>query len=312
MTETTNEIFEKYEVRKTKKQKSAFIDYIFSIAQSRGYNVKVEEGKCKSRNIVIGNPYSAKVTFTAHYDTCAVLPFPNFITPKSIFIYIMYQIFLTAVILIVPICAGIAASFILPLCVTDESIADSIVFVFTYAMIFLSLYLLVAGPANKHTANDNTSGVTTLVDIMVSIPESEKEKAAFVFFDNEELGLVGSASFKKKHGMKYNLIINFDCVSDGKNFIFSFRRGAKKYLDRISAAYSGDENIHPEFLLRGAFCPSDQMHFPAGVGVQAFKKTKKLGILYLNRIHTKRDTVYDTENIQYLVDGSIKLISSFN
>jgi hypothetical protein len=44
-----------------------------------------------------------------------------------------------------------------------------------------------------------------------------------------------------------------------------------------------------------------------GVGVAAFRKTKN-GLLYLNRIHTKKDTVYEQKNIDFLKNGSIKLL----
>ena len=64
---------------------------------------------------------------------------------------------------------------------------------------------------------------------------------------------------KHKQAMKNKLLINFDCVSDGFNFIF------------------------------------------------ALKKSKKLGILYMDRIHTKKDTIYQEENIDFLKKGSIKL-----
>ena len=92
MTETTKEIFEKYQVRKTKKQKASFIEYVKQIAENYEYDFKVEKGSFGARNIVIGNPDTAKVLYTAHYDTCARLPFPNFITPKSFLIYLLYQV----------------------------------------------------------------------------------------------------------------------------------------------------------------------------------------------------------------------------
>ncbi|MBQ5885632.1 MAG: hypothetical protein IIW79_04415 [Clostridia bacterium] len=43
MTETTKEIFEKYQVRKTKKQKTSFIEYVKQIAESYEYDFKVEK-----------------------------------------------------------------------------------------------------------------------------------------------------------------------------------------------------------------------------------------------------------------------------
>jgi hypothetical protein len=52
--------------------------------------------------------------------------------------------------------------------------------------------------------------------------------------------------------------------------------------------------------------PSDQRNFDLGVGVSALNKTKH-GLLYMNKIHTKRDTVYDEENIEFLKNGAIEL-----
>ena len=89
MTESTKTVFEKYQVRKTKKQKSGFIGYVSEYAESLGYEHKLEKGSFGARNIVVGDPEKAKEVYTAHYDTCPVLPFPNFITPKNIGIYIL-------------------------------------------------------------------------------------------------------------------------------------------------------------------------------------------------------------------------------
>ena len=92
MTETTCEIFEKYQIRKSKKQKRAFAAYLKDIATDRGYSFKSEKGALGAQNLVVGDPSRAKVVYTAHYDTCAALPFPNFITPKNIWIYILYNL----------------------------------------------------------------------------------------------------------------------------------------------------------------------------------------------------------------------------
>ena len=98
MTDTTKRIFDKYEVRKTPDQRKLFRDYIISYAKSQGYEAKEERvGKC-AYNVVVGNPKSASVIYTAHYDTCAVMPLPNFITPKNILIYLIYQVIMTTII----------------------------------------------------------------------------------------------------------------------------------------------------------------------------------------------------------------------
>ena len=43
----------------------------------------------------------------------------------------------------------------------------------------------------------------------------------------------------------------------------------------------------------------------------ALKKSRRFNVLYMDRIHTKRDTVYQAENIAYLKDGCIRLAATF-
>ena len=83
LNEATNTVFEKYQVRKSKKQKSAFIEYVKERGAECGYCVSVEQGSFGARNIVVGNPECAKVVYTAHYDTCAAMFFPNFLPQKA-------------------------------------------------------------------------------------------------------------------------------------------------------------------------------------------------------------------------------------
>ena len=102
MTDSTKIIFANHEIRKSRQQKTQFIDWVTEFVKAKGYEVKVENGSYKARNIVIGDPDSAKVIFTAHYDTCAVMPLPNFITPKSFICYLLYQLVLTLAMIAVP------------------------------------------------------------------------------------------------------------------------------------------------------------------------------------------------------------------
>ena len=55
-----------------------------------------------------------------------------------------------------------------------------------------------------------------------------------------------------------------------------------------------------------AIYPSDQKHFPYGVGIAAFRRKKGIG-LYVDRIHTWRDTILEEENVDYLRDALLKL-----
>ena len=300
MTETTKTIFEKYEIRKSKQQKTEFIEYVKSLADMAGYEVKTEKGMLGARNIVIGDPESAKVIYTAHYDTCATLPFPNLITPKNIGLYLLYQIAIVLAVFAIVFIITFLSSFIVP--------APFLTLVYELSVLVL-LGFFVFGPANTHTANDNTSGVTVVIDTMLSMPENAKKDAAFVLFDLEEMGLFGSCGYNSKHKtmMKNKLLINFDCVSDGNDILLIVKKKASDYIPAITEAFKGNETICTQVVSKNVFYPSDQSSFPMGVGIGAFKRTKRLKILYLDRIHTKHDTIYNEENIRFLVNSAIKL-----
>lgn len=302
MSNTTTEIFEKYQVRKSTKQKKAFEEYVKTFALEKGFSFKVEKNFLGVRNLVVGDPDSAKVIYTAHYDTCAALPFPNFITPKSFLIYLLYQLLICFV--------AFAVAFVAGFITTQFGPYSQISYQVLLLLIFVFCILLVCGPANKHTANDNTSGVTTLLDIMNDLPETSKQKVAFVFFDLEEAGVIGSTCFAIKHRKftKNTLLINFDCVSDGKHILIALKKGARKYKDSLVEAFKANENVTVEIATKGVFYPSDQTNFHCGVGVAALKRSKFLNLLYMNRIHTPRDTVYREENVEFLKNSSIALL----
>ena len=312
VTENSKEILEKYQVRKNGKQKREFRDYIQKIASEEGYDYKEEKsfGAC---NVVIGNIDTAKAVYTAHYDTCAVLPFPNFITPKNFFIYLIYQFIIAFGFL--GILYGLAYLLIgLPSMLIENEVILSMITMLAFLILqfvfwFSMLWILGLGVANKHTANDNTSGVITLVEIMKTLPKETRNDVALVFFDLEEVGLVGSMAFKSKHKkvMKNKLLINFDCVSDGENMLFAIKKKAKKYLPYLEESFKDNDNIKVDLATHGVFYPSDQASFPYGIGVASLKKTKLFGILYMNRIHTPKDTIFREENIEYLTQGAIKL-----
>ncbi|MBR6708543.1 MAG: M28 family peptidase [Clostridia bacterium] len=306
MTETTSEIFEKYQVRKTKAQKSAFAAYVEGLASDWGYSFQIEKGSFGAKNLVVGDPASAKVVYTAHYDTAPVLPFPNFITPKNFLIYILYNVAIVLGFFAVAFLLGLGVGFASAVFELREDAAFWIGEIAYFAMLFL----MVAGPANKHTANDNTSGVTLLIDMMRELPAEHRDDVAFVFFDLEEMGLVGSSSFARAHKdeMKDRLLVNFDCVSDGENILFVLRQGAKAFRTAIETAFAETDGFKVEVADKGVFYPSDQAKFPCGIGVAALRSTKG-GLLYMNRIHTNRDIIYREENIEFLKNGAIELLN---
>ena len=232
MTELSKEIFNSYQVRKTNKQKSKFIELL----KKHFPELKVQEGGFgfpKNRNIILGDIDTAEVVLSAHYDTCAWLPFPNLITPKNIIFYFLYSLAIAIPIILLAFALGF-----IPLLFIKDPIFFHIFYIVYYLLV---IYLLLAGPANKHTANDNTSGVITLCEIYQELTPQQRSKVAIVFFDNEELGLLGSSYFKSvyKNQMKKKLLINYDCVSDGDHFIIGVSKQARTlYLDKIINAFT--------------------------------------------------------------------------
>ena len=301
MTSISEEILEKYQIRKTRKQKTAFIEYM----RAHFPNLRVEDDAIGySRNMVIGNPDTAKAVLGAHYDTCAVMPIPNFIMPKSVLISILYAFVLVIPMLLIGSLVGGAAG-----CIFNDPEAISLFTLLTYWVI---LFLMILGPANKHTVNDNTSGVITLIELMNSMTKEERAQYCFVFFDNEEKGLFGSSTFAKEHKkvMKDKLLINFDCVSDGDYLMLILNKKAfPEHSENLKAAF---ENVTEKNVLieseKGIYYPSDQKNFKKNIGVASFKKSK-FG-LYMDRIHTPRDTVMDERNIAVLTEGIIKFLKT--
>ncbi len=312
MTETAKTVFEKYEVRKSCKQKKAFRKFVMSFCDKNGYKVSVEKGYFGANNIVVGDIDDAKVVYTAHYDTCPSLPFPNFITPKNFLIYLLYQIALTLV--IVAVIFGTEALVLLGFGQLAEWTNSTFLKEFVLPWIptviaLIFLLLITSGPANKHTANDNTSGVNTLLDIMSRMPEDKKSEVVFVFFDLEEMGMLGSSAFSSKHKkqMEQKPLINFDCVSDGEHILFVLRKSARHLKSVLVQAFASTDNVKCEVATNWIFYPSDQMNFKVGIGVASLKSTAG-GLLYMDKIHTNRDTVYREENIEFLANGAIKLL----
>ena len=309
MQSVSEELLARWQVRKTKQQKRAFEAFLLDALQAAGYaDARAEEsgGVGRSRNLIAGDPDTAKVIFTAHYDTCAELPVPNYITPMNIPVWIFYQLLLVLGMFLVAT-AFAALVWLLPL--PEDLLFGVSSLAFSGALIFMCVWM-IAGKANPHTANDNTSGVIALLEAALALPEERHGEVAFVWFDNEESGLFGSSAFAQKHkdAAKNTLLVNFDCVSDGDTFlvVLPHRMKDEPLADVLRASFmphGGKEAVFP--TTKRAVYPSDQVRFRRGVGVAALKRGK-LG-LYLDRIHTKEDTAFDEANIACCVDGMLRL-----
>ena len=300
------DVLEAFPIRKSKTQKQAFRDAVQSYLKTIGYDAAIEKGSLGSRNIVIGNPETAKYLVTAHYDTPAVLPFPNLITPCNFWPFLGYQILITLLIFVIALAPGL----LLALAGVSADIAIRTWSISLYALLVLMLF----GPANKHNANDNTSGVVSVLEIAKSMPENYRDQVCFVLFDLEEAGLIGSASYQKAHKKHTanQLVLNMDCVGDGNEIVIFPTKHLKKDAAKIEPLRKicgnwGEKSI--AIREKGfAYYPSDQKNFPYGVGIAAFNRSSWAG-LYCSRIHTKKDTVLEETNVNILRAAIVSLIT---
>ena len=289
------DVLTEFPVRKSKQEKQAFRNAVQSYGEKLGYAVTVEKGRFGACNVLLGNPDSADFLITAHYDTCAYMPMPNFITPCNVGLYLAYQMLLVLIMSIAAMAVGVAAGLVLGKIWVKWTIL---------AVYWLLLALLIFGPANRSNVNDNTSGVVTLLEIAKTMPENQRHKVCFVLFDLEEAGLIGSASYRRKHkqATDHQLILNLDCVGDGDHILMLPTGKLRKDRKKLASLYKACGYFGTKSLLvyekKGSIYPSDQKNFPWGVAICALRKKRKT--LYLSRIHTRRDTVMDETNVNIL------------
>ena len=295
MIHTPMDVLHQFPVRKSKQQKQDFRDSVCRYVQSLGYSVVVESGNFGSRNIVMGDPQNAKYLVTAHYDTCAALPVPNFLMPCNLPVFILSQTVLWLSLILISAVSGAMVGFLF---------GEGFVAPVSCLVLFGIIALMLVGPANKNNANDNTSGVVTLLEIMRTMPENQRHKVCFALFDLEEAGMIGSCSYRKVHKAESDrqVVLNLDCVGDGDHLAMFPTKQLKKNRKKLTSLYRACGFFGKKSLMvheKGfSIYPSDQMVFPYGVGICALKKSK-FG-LYVGKIHTHKDTVLEETNVNIL------------
>ena len=98
-------------------------------------------------------------------------------------------------------------------------------------------------------------------------------------------------------------------MGDGDSLQFYPNKAVKKdaaTMERLAAAFPGAGEKTSEVVKGFGFYPSDQKQFVRGIGVCALKKSRLFGY-YMDRIHTKKDTVLEEENVRLLLEGVLRL-----
>lgn len=294
MKDYLNYINDNYPTRRNEAQKKDFRNYIDSEISNQGYEVKIEKLENKHNNILIGDVDNAKIVFCAHYDTPAASLFPNIMMPRNPVLSMCYQF--SYPILLASIALGVAFGMRGILSLSMQ------VTVIIYLVLYFSLfYFCTRCFNNKHNKNDNTSGVATILEL---INKNKCNEIAYILFDNEEKGKLGSKAFSKAHKNYFfnKLVINLDCVGNGENFLFVAKDKAlktKEYAVIEKVIKSNDKYKVFFYPMKGSMSNSDYKNFECGVSVMACKKNSKIGF-YTPKIHTSFDTEASNDNIEFI------------
>ncbi len=308
MTPLCERIVRDFQARKGRARKAAFRELVRAEMRKEGVIFREERAKglIENVNLVCGNLARAEFVFGAHYDTCAELPFPNLAAPLNWPLSILTQLLLTLMLALpAALCAFLARQLGAPVAAAIAVGA---------ACGLLASALVVAGKANRHTMNDNTSGVVALLTLLARMTQEQRGRVAVVLFDNEEVGLIGSTLFRRRHArtMADKPLVNLDCVGDGNIVLFAANKGYRAdeaLWARTKAAFpAGDFEL--AFAQR-AFYPSDHWGFPKALAMATLKRRRFFGAV-IDRIHTRRDTILKEENIEYIVEGLLRLIDNEN
>lgn len=307
--QTANEIFENHPTRFKKKEKESMRAELRTKLKEIGYSdSEITEVKASGTNLVAGNPH-AEYIFTAHYDTPGRTGW--MLGTSKWFGMTGANIFLLA---LMPILVFIGAA--LPELIVnnfnlnvDQEAVYGLNFLAGYIvlLVFMAVLIISMVIKNKNNRNDNTSGVLSLLALAekVAADDELRGKCCFVFFDNEEWGLLGSAGFSnycKKNGidLKQSKVINFDCVGYGDVLTFVSTK-SNPVAKSVTAAFE-QAGQKPVYKRSRMIFLSDHANFKNSVMV-SYTKHSLTGLLYLPLIHTSKDVECDIGQINRLTDN---------
>ncbi len=297
-----NIINEAFPIRRSAGQKAQFREFVEAECRKLDHPVRTEVLQGKQANVVIGNIEQAQVVFTAHYDTPAVSLLPNLMAPRSHFLLYLYQFGYPTTLALF----SLLTAYVLMVAFKLEFP----IFLITYLVLYFAIfYLCTRAFPNKHNKNDNTSGVAVILSLLSRM---EGGKVACILFDNEEKGLQGSKAYAKVHKaeMESKLVINLDCVGVGQHILVIAKdKAAQTARYRLLQETLTDDGPFQVvyFPAKGSNANSDHKSFPCSIGILACRKGRHIGY-YATAIHTPRDTVANTENIDFISEKIVEFL----
>lgn len=278
-----------YQERMRTTSKEAFRDYLFTKATNLGLEVAILPDSKLAKNVVVGNINEASVVIGAHYDT------PPRMASWMMNHFVLFNIFLNVLIWV-----------LLPIIIIFTPLEVAFIAYVVFMVLLMAYMLGFFSIPNRNNYNDNTSGVLSVLSLMHEI---KSRRVAFVFFDNEEKGLIGSlllSRFLKKQRKRYIIL---DCVGVGNTFAF-YHYKDKRLAEELQSSFVNLD--HPQFNHEvkkgGYFATSDHMSFmyQSNVGIMAMQREN--GRLVIHNIHCEQDCYLDYENINHVCQGIKKYL----
>ena len=302
MIQTPMDVLRDFPVRKTRRQKRRFLEAVQSYGEHLGYRTTVESGAKGIRNVVLGDPETARFLITAHYDTPAMLWCPNLTMPCNLVLNALCQL-LNFLVLMLP--AFAVGGGVLHL--TGKPLYGLLALL---AAVIATIFLMAFGIPNPRNANGNTSGVIALLEIAASMPRNLRNRVCFVLFDKEQVNFAGSAAHRRPHpeAVKLQTVVNLNCVGDGDTIMFFPNKAMAAdpnllYLERRCGAKC------VKIRHKGwSSCDFGHAGFNRGVGVMALRRGK-LGC-WLGRTRTIWDKNLEYTNVNILRACLITYIGS--
>lgn len=285
----------KRQKRYTKEEKEEFFEFLKDKLNKLDYSYRETKTKfLNSLHLETETENDPKIVLLAHYDTSTTIPvwFEWIIRlsghTRSLLIFII-----------------MFSAYQLVLLSNNSLIID----VFRIGVVVSIIIPLLFIP-NKHTMNDNTSGILALLILAERISKDDnlKSKVKFVFTDNEEKALVGSFQLKKiweKSVFQYSnsKIISIDSIGRGETAVISYN-----FVDNLAKELKKHmENDFEEVKsINMWFTPfSDAFNFwrQGAVNINMMDKSIIPGGYCIQDIHSKRDTYISEMNIKSVTDS---------
>jgi hypothetical protein len=284
-----------------RKNKNKFLNMVEQELTSYGYECQMKSFWRLLRSVnletQIENP---RYLFIAHYDTGTIMPFWMHGLMRLLGINRQILMILLMVLFI---------KILLPYI---EEIQPIVATTLSMLLFIPLLGIFIPNPFNH---DDNTSGVIALLRIAKMLKEQRVNDVKFVFVDNEELGLFGSASHKgylkrKKLISKGCKVISIDCVGGKGEIPLVIKNGQSDYAKDIASVLQQTFGTSAQITM--ILPASDNFSFRefGAVNISMVSKSIVPGGYYIPHIHTFRDNKFNAEKVERLATTMVDFVTN--